>query len=185
LNLYSNYTIPYQPKFEIKTIEKLKKESKEIQNDYKIKYIEYLKNCGFSNKDIDNLDENYGYENENRFLNRNIGIIALYSAILQTRIDNDNTFRIDLAWNWLSNFLNFYPNNWGLNILLTFLEISSYELFLNYKNQFKKILLYINDIYLPLYKGNLESPVKCLETFINDFKKNLSFLPPNGKNLDD
>lgn len=99
--------------------------------------MEYKKEMGFEEQ-----DEEYG-----SYVQRMLGIVSLYAGIVQYD-EGPNPHGVRHAWTWLARVLNMEPMAITVELLETFLSIAGYTLNRHYQQQYRKLLVYIKDIYL-------------------------------------
>ena len=93
------------------------------------------------------------FENHSTFLQRQSGIIRLYSAVLissgQQSDGPQHPYGIENGWRWLSNFVKLTPlPDICAASLYEFLKIAGYDLWSLYRVQFKKLLIVIRQQYI-------------------------------------
>ena len=82
------------------------------------------------------------------------GFQQLYSAILiskpkRSQQSQPHPHSLENGWTWMGHFLNLEPQKDISSIMLMeFLRMAGYELLRTYKCQFKKILMFISQVYL-------------------------------------
>ncbi|XP_055372404.1 mRNA export factor Gle1 [Condylostylus longicornis] len=85
---------------------------------------------------------------------RQAGIVRLFAAIMVShgkRGDMIHPFPIENGWKWLSNLINIKPEMHDViaTIIVEFLQIAAFEMLSLYGKQFKKLLVLIQEKYLP------------------------------------
>lgn len=127
-------------------------------------------------------------ETENQFLKRISSIQSLYSAILLTKLRRDkindqHPHSLENGWIWLTNILNLEPvPSICSTMLVEFIQICGSEMMNIYKIQFKKILMVINQQYMPML-NNIETggPKARLEAILNNVIRGNPIPPPSGQ----
>ncbi|XP_069729289.1 mRNA export factor GLE1 isoform X2 [Phaenicophaeus curvirostris] len=94
-------------------------------------------------------------EQQDRFLKRMSGFIRLYAALIQVRWPYGNKqaahpHGLSYGWRWLAHILNIEPlTDVTATVLYDFLEVCGNALMKQYQGQFWKIMLYIQEEYIP------------------------------------
>jgi len=108
---------------------------------------------------------NGGFESKEQYYNRMAGFVTLYAAVLQaeqvTHVSNDrieirpatNALGAAAAWGWLARLLNQKPQRITATILLSFLKPTAHVLAATYRRQFRKLLSFLRETYLPMLKA--------------------------------
>ncbi|KFO85415.1 Nucleoporin GLE1, partial [Buceros rhinoceros silvestris] len=129
-------------------------------------------------------------ESEENFLKRMSGLIRLYAAIIQQRWPYGNKqgahpHGLNYGWRWLAQILNIEPlADLTATLLLNFLEVCGKALMKQYDAQFWKILLLIQDDYIPRIEaitstGQMGSLVR-LKHFLKECLQQKNIPPPKG-----
>ena len=145
----------------------------------------------------DQSDEDYykclGYkysdgvvEGQDKFLKRMTGIVRLYSAIMMAKPrraqKSPHPHGMSQAWRWLASILNLEPRvDISATVLHTFLETTGHTMQTVYGKQFKKIISFILDNYMPALKVIDEGgPVTRLEVLLLTYRRSSYFETPSG-----
>ncbi|KAJ0974134.1 hypothetical protein J5N97_016099 [Dioscorea zingiberensis] len=117
---------------------------KHLQPESTSKSNDYLKMIGYHEKDG-------CIESSDSYLKRVRCYMKLYAAIIQTEVrDITNPHSLKEGWAWISRFLNNLPANRSTAVALhAFLMMAGFALFRRYGSQFRKILNFISDDFLP------------------------------------
>eukprot|EP01112_Ceratiomyxa_fruticulosa_P021817 TRINITY_DN7812_c0_g1_i1.p1 TRINITY_DN7812_c0_g1~~TRINITY_DN7812_c0_g1_i1.p1 ORF type:complete len:705 (-),score=180.13 TRINITY_DN7812_c0_g1_i1:49-2163(-) len=123
-----------------------------------------------------------GLETQQQYWGRMSGIIAFFSAFMQTPSRGAHPFGLDRAWTYLSRLLNMKPRKIPPTLLLAFLEIAGYEFSRAFPTQLRKIFQYINTQWMPLIpKDPACAPAyHRLESYIRDYLTSGRKNPPEG-----
>ncbi|PVU96068.1 hypothetical protein BB559_002519 [Furculomyces boomerangus] len=106
---------------------------------------EYRKRLGYTRSYEDNK-----WESQFKYEERMCGIIAYYTAILQTTPNGfSNPYPIYHGWKWISRILNLPIQPIFPSLITIFIEIGGYSMQTAYANQFTKILNMIKSGYIP------------------------------------
>ncbi|XP_031231902.1 nucleoporin GLE1-like [Mastomys coucha] len=98
-------------------------------------------------------------EQQDSFLKRMSGMIRLYAAIIQLQWPYGNQQEahphgLNHGWRWLAQILNMEPlSDVTATLLLDFLEVCGHALMKQYQVQFWKMILLIQEDYLPRIKA--------------------------------
>ncbi|XP_056320134.1 mRNA export factor GLE1 isoform X2 [Danio aesculapii] len=96
-------------------------------------------------------------EGQDSFLKRMSGMIRLYAAIIQMRWpysskQGPHPHGLNNGWRWMAQILNMEPlADITATILFDFLEVCGNALMKQYRGQFWKLILIINEEYFPRY----------------------------------
>ncbi|NXL28256.1 GLE1 protein, partial [Glaucidium brasilianum] len=94
-------------------------------------------------------------EEQDHFLKRMSGLIRLYAAVIQLQWpygnkDGTHPHGLNYGWHWLAQMLNMEPlADVTATVLLDFLEVCGNALMKQYKAQFWKIMVLIQEDYIP------------------------------------
>ncbi|CAG2110535.1 unnamed protein product [Medioppia subpectinata] len=154
------YLVPYYPKRD--TEDNADNESK------------YMIACGYT------IAKDGTLEPEDAFLNRMRAMIKLYSAVIQSNVDDNHPHGLMFAWIWIARTLNLKPRPAiTAAVLDSFLGICSHKLYRYYGKQFVKIIDFISNDYMKRIENvttketKRQSLVK-LEMTVADMKRKLS-----------
>lgn len=94
-------------------------------------------------------------EEQEQYLKRISGLQRLYSAVLITKLRKsqqhlEHPHGLEYGWMWISNFIMLDPLP-GISptLLMEFIQTCGAEMWQIYKKQFMKILVVLNDQYMP------------------------------------
>uniref|UniRef100_A0A3P8ZCW6 mRNA export factor GLE1 n=1 Tax=Esox lucius TaxID=8010 RepID=A0A3P8ZCW6_ESOLU len=105
--------------------------------------------------------EDGGVEAQDSFLKRMSGMIRLYAALIQLRWpygskQGPDPHGLNHGWRWLAQMLNMEPlADVTATLLFDFLEVCGNALMKQYQVQFWKLILLIQEEYLPRYSTNI------------------------------
>jgi hypothetical protein len=80
------------------------------------------------------------------------GLLGFYAAITQSddlSATVKNPYGPEYAWRWIASVLNMPPEPIAVEMLSVLLGITAYRLHEVYKGQFRKIIQYISNEYIP------------------------------------
>ncbi|EDV59495.1 nucleoporin GLE1 [Drosophila erecta] len=109
---------------------------------------QYLKTIGYRLTDKNEL------EKPDIYLKRQTGIARLYAAVIITQgrkaAGPDQCFELDEGWLWLTHMVNVKPlPDISATMIMEILQTLGFELWRTYGKQFVKLLVYIQNIYMP------------------------------------
>ncbi|XP_039490822.1 nucleoporin Gle1 [Drosophila santomea] len=109
---------------------------------------QYLKTIGYRLTDKNEL------EKPDIYLKRQTGIARLYAAVIITHgrkaAGPDQCFELDEGWLWLTHMVNVKPlPDISATMIMEILQTLGFELWRTYGKQFVKLLVYIQNIYMP------------------------------------
>ncbi|XP_017066240.1 nucleoporin Gle1 [Drosophila eugracilis] len=109
---------------------------------------QYLKTIGYR------LSEKNELEKPDMYLKRQTGIARLYAAVIITQgrkaAGNDQCFELEEGWVWLTHMVNVKPlPDISATMIMEILQTLGFELWRTYGKQFVKLLVYIQNIYMP------------------------------------
>ncbi|KAH7681587.1 GLE1-like protein [Dioscorea alata] len=138
---------------------------------------DYLKIIGYR-------EEEGCIESSDSYLKRVESYMKLYAAIIQTQVPGiQNPHGLKEGWAWLSRFLNNLPANRTTAVALhAFLKMAGFALFKRYRSQFRKILNFISDNFLPVLKKRDDASKVYVE--IEEYLQSKAYLTqPEGWSL--
>ncbi|XP_017001143.3 mRNA export factor Gle1 [Drosophila takahashii] len=108
----------------------------------------YLRSIGYR------LTEKNELEKPDMFLKRQSGIARLYAAVIITEgrkaAGSEPCFELEEGWLWLAHMVNVKPlPDISATLIMEILQTLGFELWRTYGKQFVKLLLYIQNIYVP------------------------------------
>jgi nucleoporin GLE1 len=105
--------------------------------------------------------DNESLESEESFLNRMRALTRIYGAIVQSNVGPSHPHGIKFGWMFLSKLLNMEPLP-GITaaVLHAFLTATLFKMLKLYKNQMKKLMLFIKNDYLLRIERNSVQEVK-------------------------
>ncbi|XP_032585538.1 nucleoporin Gle1 isoform X1 [Drosophila mojavensis] len=145
---------------------------------------QYLKTMGYR------ITENNQLEKPDMFLKRQTGIARLYAAVIITpgrQADGPyNCFGLEEAWGWLTHIMQLKPlPDICATMIMEMLQTLGFELWHAYGMNFVKLLLYIQNIYMPQLSAYDEGgPKTRLEMLLSKFLRErqipqaMGVLPP-------
>ncbi|XP_016986379.2 nucleoporin Gle1 [Drosophila rhopaloa] len=109
---------------------------------------QYLKSIGYRLSDKNEL------EKPDIYLKRQTGVARLYAAVIITQgrkgAGPEQCFELEEGWLWLSHMVNVKPiPDISATMIMEMLQTLGYELLRSYGKQFMKLLIYIQNIYMP------------------------------------
>ncbi|XP_037715814.1 nucleoporin Gle1 [Drosophila subpulchrella] len=109
---------------------------------------QYLKTIGYRLSDKNEL------EKPDIYLKRQSGIARLYAAVIITQgrkaAGPDQCFELEEGWIWLAHMVNVKPlPDISATLIMEILQTLGFELWRTYGKQFVKLLMYIQNIYMP------------------------------------
>ncbi|XP_039123316.1 protein GLE1-like [Dioscorea cayenensis subsp. rotundata] len=138
---------------------------------------DYLKIIGYH-------EEEGRIESSDSYVKRVESYMKLYAAIIQTQVPGiQNPHGLKEGWAWLSRFLNNLPANRTTAVALhAFLKMAGFALFKRYRSQFRKILNFISDNFLPVLKKRDDASKVYVE--IEEYLQSKAYLTqPEGWSL--
>ncbi|XP_030245866.1 nucleoporin GLE1 isoform X2 [Drosophila navojoa] len=145
---------------------------------------QYLKTMGYR------ITENNQLEKPDMFLKRQTGIARLYAAVIITpgrQADGPyNCFGLEEAWRWFTHIIQLKPlPDICATMIMEMLQTLGFELWHAYGMNFLKLLLYIQNIYMPQLSAYDEGgPKTRLEMLLSKFLRErqipqaMGVLPP-------
>lgn len=145
---------------------------------------QYLKTMGYR------ITENNQLEKPDMFLKRQTGIARLFAAVIITpgrQADGPyNFFGLEEAWGWLTHIMQLKPlPDICATMIMEMLQTLGFELWHAYGMNFVKLLLYIQNIYMPQLSAYDEGgPKTRLEMLLSKFLRErqipqaMGVLPP-------
>ncbi|KAM9465031.1 mRNA export factor GLE1 isoform 1-T1 [Salvelinus alpinus] len=135
--------------------------------------------------------EDGGVEAQDSFLKRMSGMIRLYAAIIQLRWPNGSKqgpapHGLNNGWRWLAQMLNMEPlADVTATLLFDFLEVCGNALMTQYQVQFWKLILLIQEEYLPRIEAvtsqGQAGSVTRLKQFLESSLSSRQIPPPKGQ----
>ncbi|XP_038869257.1 nucleoporin GLE1 isoform X2 [Salvelinus namaycush] len=135
--------------------------------------------------------EDGGVEAQDSFLKRMSGMIRLYAAIIQLRWPNGSKqgpapHGLNNGWRWLAQMLNMEPlADVTATLLFDFLEVCGNALMTQYQVQFWKLILLIQEEYLPRIEAvtsqGQAGSVTRLKQFLESSLRSRQIPPPKGQ----
>ncbi|XP_041429143.1 nucleoporin GLE1 isoform X2 [Xenopus laevis] len=129
-------------------------------------------------------------ESQDNFLKRMSGMIRLYAAVIQIRWQyglkqESHPHGLNYAWQWLAQLLNLEPlADVTSTLLYDFLEVCGNAMMLTYQDQFVKLLLLIQEEYLPriemISTSEQMGSVARLKLFLENSRKKREIPLPKG-----
>lgn len=117
-------------------------------------------------------------ENQDQFLKRMAGVMRLYSAIIiskpkKSHQNGTHPHGLSQGWGWLAATLNLEPKtDITATLLHVFLETAGYAMQNVYKNEFRKLLRYIINVYMPMLKKmHSGGPYRRLEVLLEEYEE--------------
>ncbi|KAJ0989455.1 hypothetical protein J5N97_007811 [Dioscorea zingiberensis] len=150
---------------------------KHLQPEPTSKSNDYLKMIGY-------LEKDGRIESSDSYLKRVESYMKLYAALIQTEVPGiRNPHSLKEGWAWLSRFLNNLPANNSTAVALhAFLKMAGFALFRRYRSQFRKILNFISDDFLPALKKRDDAGKVFLE--LEQYLQSKAYLrEPEGRSL--
>ncbi|KAL1916417.1 uncharacterized protein VTP21DRAFT_5608 [Calcarisporiella thermophila] len=127
---------------------------------------DFLKLAGYKKKDEDE------WENDVQYTERMCGMLALWSAIVQTTpTECQNVYPIRHAWIWLARISNMPPRTITPALLNIFLEIAGPVLLQTYGRQVHKVIRVIVEHILPNIPPDAVSAKTRLQNYLEGFLK--------------
>ncbi|KAJ3604138.1 hypothetical protein NHX12_028879 [Muraenolepis orangiensis] len=131
-----------------------------------------------------------GVEGQDSFLKRMSGMIRLYAAIIQLRWPygakpGPGPHGLNNGWRWLAQMLNMEPlADITATLLFDFLEVCGHALMKQYQGQFWKLIMVIQEEYLPRIQqvttaGQMGSVMR-LKQFLEASLRRHQLDPPKG-----
>lgn len=107
----------------------------------------------------------------------------MITTLRQGQSNEPHPHGIENGWIWIANFVNIDPiPDICPTLLQEFLRTAGSEMLLTYKSQFQKLLLLIQQQYIPLLeKVDAGGPKARLEELINEILKTGKIEPPAGR----
>uniref|UniRef100_A0A673X125 mRNA export factor GLE1 n=1 Tax=Salmo trutta TaxID=8032 RepID=A0A673X125_SALTR len=135
--------------------------------------------------------EDGGVEAQDSFLKRMSGMIRLYAAIIQLRWpygskQGPDPHGLNNGWRWLAQMLNMEPlADVTATLLFDFLEVCGNALMKQYQVQFWKLILLIQEEYLPRIEAvtsqGQAGSVTRLKQFLESSLRSRQIPPPKGQ----
>ncbi|KAK6306545.1 mRNA export factor GLE1 isoform X1 [Coregonus clupeaformis] len=135
--------------------------------------------------------EDGGVEAQDSFLKRMSGMIRLYAAIIQLRWpyvskQGPDPHGLNNGWRWLAQMLNMEPlADVTATLLFDFLEVCGNALMKQYQVQFWKLILLIQEDYLPRIEAvtsqGQAGSVTRLKQFLESSLRSRQIPPPKGQ----
>ncbi|XP_010874536.2 nucleoporin GLE1 [Esox lucius] len=135
--------------------------------------------------------EDGGVEAQDSFLKRMSGMIRLYAALIQLRWpygskQGPDPHGLNHGWRWLAQMLNMEPlADVTATLLFDFLEVCGNALMKQYQVQFWKLILLIQEEYLPRIEAitseGQAGSVTRLKQFLQSSLRSRQILPPKGQ----
>ncbi|KAJ0968513.1 hypothetical protein J5N97_025430 [Dioscorea zingiberensis] len=150
---------------------------KHLQPESTSKSNDYLNMIGYREKDG-------RIESSDSYLKRVRSYMKLYAALIQTEVHGiRNPHSLKEGWAWLSRFLNNLPANRSTAVALhAFLKMAGFALFRRSGSQFRKILNFISDDFLPALKKIDDAGMVFIE--LEDYIQSKAYLrEPEGRSL--
>ncbi|XP_017044730.1 nucleoporin Gle1 [Drosophila ficusphila] len=109
---------------------------------------QYLKSIGYRLSDKNEL------EKPDMYLKRQTGLARLYAAVIITQgrksAGPDQCFELEEGWLWLAHMVNVKPlPDVSATLIMEILQTLGFEMWRTYGKQFVKLLIYIQNIYMP------------------------------------
>ncbi|XP_017126493.1 nucleoporin Gle1 [Drosophila elegans] len=145
---------------------------------------QYLKTIGYRLSDKNEL------EKPDIYLKRQTGVARLYAAVIITQgrkaAGPDECFELNEGWLWLAHMVRVKPiPDISATMIMEMLQTLGFELWRSYGKQFMKLLIYIQNIYMPQLAAHDEGgPKTRLEMLLAKFLRErqipqaIGVLPP-------
>ncbi|KAI8035705.1 hypothetical protein M5D96_011455 [Drosophila gunungcola] len=145
---------------------------------------QYLKTIGYRLSDKNEL------EKPDIYLKRQTGVVRLYAAVIITQgrkaAGPDECFELNEGWLWLAHMVRVKPiPDISATMIMEMLQTLGFELWRSYGKQFMKLLVYIQNIYMPQLAAHDEGgPKTRLEMLLAKFLRErqipqaIGVLPP-------
>ncbi|KAJ7994063.1 hypothetical protein DPEC_G00262050 [Dallia pectoralis] len=135
--------------------------------------------------------EDGGVEAQDSFLKRMSGMIRLYAALIQLRWPygakrGPDPHGLNHGWRWLAQMLNMEPlADITATLLFDFLEVCGNALMIQYQTQFWKLILLLQETYLPRIEAvtseGQAGSVTRLKQFLQSSLRVRNMHPPKGQ----
>ncbi|KAE9220949.1 hypothetical protein PF005_g7286 [Phytophthora fragariae] len=154
---------------------------------------EYKMSVGFQ-KAVGESSDPDGLEHVTEYTRRMTMISAVLAAVRQTTPWDGSLsppgLELGDCWTWLARLVNEPPHLMTGALTLTILEVAGFELLLNYKKQFHKLLVLIARDVCPRLSKNAKTGAANaagqLEMFVNQYHANrCSLNEPDGRKLEE
>ena len=128
-----------------------------------------------------------GYKEEDGSVDEFVGkmnaYVSFYAAFLQSDAAPANA--MGEAWTWLARLLNVLPpNRFTASALHSFLKVAGYRLHGTYKTQFRKLLVYVEEIFLAALKSKEDDSAAAAITRLETYLKVQEYTKePKGRRM--
>ena len=117
---------------------------------------------------------NGNLEEDEAFFEKSCGIIALFSSLISIKseeLDQVNPFGVEIGWRWLASVCNLTPRLITPALLSMFVEICGITLYCTYGEAFKKLIEYIQKIFITMFPRQAQSYSARLNIVIENLTK--------------